>query len=173
MVIWMTGLSGSGKSTVANLLFEKIKPKIPELILIEGDDIRALFGASLDYSVASRVTQIQRLQKMARFLSRQKLFVIVTALYSNSELMAWNRKFIKNYFEIYMDTPLEVVMQRDVKGIYAQAKRGEMKNVVGFDIPWCAPKAPDLQLSFEKNDSPKKYADLIVEKCPFFKFRTP
>lgn len=166
MVIWMTGLSGAGKSTVAEAIYGLLKPRMPELVLLDGDIIREVFGKSLDYTEQSRVIQIQRLQNMAKLLSDQGLAVIVTALYCHPELIAWNRSHIPEYFEVYMDTPLEVVQQRDVKGLYAKAKRGEMPHVVGLDIPWYPPPSPDLHLKHSSGTTPDGFARQIIESCP-------
>lgn len=169
MVIWMTGLSGSGKSTVADVIIEKLKPNMPELVLLDGDTVRELFGKSLDYSEKSRVIQVERLRTMAKLLAEQGLAVIVTVLYCHPDLMAWNRENIPGYFEVYMDTPLDVVKKRDVKGLYGKAARGEMPNVVGIDVPWYAPENPDLHIEGDNGDSPEAFADRIIAACPRLK----
>jgi len=166
MVIWITGLSGSGKSTIADSIYETLKPSMPELVVLDGDIIRELFGKSLDYSEPSRVIQVKRLRTMARFMSGQGLVVIVTVLYSHPDLMAWNRENILDYFEIYLDTPLDVVIKRDAKGLYTKAKNGEMPNVVGLDVPWHAPESPDLHIPGNDGRSAEDFARLIIEKCP-------
>ena len=144
MLIWLTGLSGAGKTTIANKIIDIIKPILPGLVLIDGDIIRELFGGDLGYDKESRKVQIGRVQRIALFLNRQNIPVIVSALYATPELLDWNRKNFLNYFEIYVDTPLAVVQARDTKGFYAKARNGELLNVVGLDIPWQAPKQPDL-----------------------------
>jgi len=166
MVIWITGLSGSGKSTIAESIFETLKPNMPELVVLDGDIIRELFGKSLDYSEPSRIIQVKRLRTMARFMSEQGLVVIVTVLYSHPDLMAWNRENISDYFEIYLDTPLDVVIERDAKGLYAKARNGKMPNVVGLDVPWHAPETPDLHIPGADGRSADDFAKLIIEKCP-------
>jgi adenylylsulfate kinase-like enzyme len=166
MVIWMTGLSGSGKSTVADAIVAMLKPRMPELVLVDGDVIRELFGQSLDYSEASRVIQVKRLRTLAKFLSAQGQVALVTVLYSHPELLAWNRANIPQYFEVYMDTPLRVVQDRDVKGLYRKAARGEMPNVVGLDIPWYPPTNPDLHLKGDCGETPEDFARRIIAACP-------
>ena len=166
MVIWITGLSGSGKSTVADAMIRMLKPHLPELVLLDGDVIRALFGKNLDYSEPSRVIQVERLRTMAKLLSEQGLVVIVTVLYCHPDLMSWNRVNIRDYFEIYMDAPMDVLMARDVKGLYSKAKRGEMPNVVGLDVPWHSPENPDLHVRSDNGENPEAYARRIIEACP-------
>jgi adenylylsulfate kinase-like enzyme len=144
MVVWLTGLSGAGKTTVAERLIEIVKPILPSLVLIDGDAIRELFGANLGFDEGSRKVQIGRIQRIALFLNRQNIPIIVSALYATPELLEWNRKNLSGYFEIYVDTPLAVVQARDTKGFYAKALAGEQVHVVGMDIPWQAPKSPDI-----------------------------
>lgn len=165
MIIWMTGLSGAGKSTLANELYRSFKPSISSLVLIDGDVVRELFGSDLGYDIDSRKSQIIRIQKMVRFLSQQNIPVIVSALYSDPELFAWNRANLKNYFEIYIDTPIDVVVQRDVKGIYQMARAGRLKNIVGVDIPWNQPERPDLILDTSKL-SLEECITLILDEMP-------
>ncbi len=169
MVIWITGLSGAGKSTVAQAMLELLKPRMPELVLLDGDTIRELFGKSLDYSEPSRVIQVERLRTMAKLLSEQNLVAIVTVLYSHPDLLAWNRANIRDYVEVYLDTPLDVVIDRDVKGLYAKAKRGEMPHVVGLDIPWYPPPSPDLHLKGDDGATPRDLALAIIDAYPRLK----
>ena len=117
MVIWITGISGAGKTTIANSLIEKYKNKLPHLINLDGDVVRKLYGDDLGYEENDRISQIKRMQKICLFLENQNLIIIVSALYSNPTLMEWNRKYFSNYFEIYLNVPLELVKRRDPKGL--------------------------------------------------------
>ena len=160
MVIWITGLSGSGKTTLCNALFRLLKPVLPGLILLQGQEIRAAFGHDLGYSEQDRVVQVKRLQNIAKLLSERDLIVIIAALYSNPELLAWNRRNLDDYFEVYLEASLDALRVRDTKGLYAKAFAGEMAHVVGVDIPWRAPVAPDLVI-YNNNPEPP---DLLAEK---------
>jgi adenylylsulfate kinase len=165
MVIWLTGISGAGKSTIADVVMRVAKPKLPSLVLIDGDVIRDLFGAGLGYHEDARKEQIRRIQRLAMFLSRQRIPVLVAALYSNPELMRWNREHLPNYFEVYVDTPLDVVKMRNTKGLYAKAKDSATPNVVGIDIPWHAPRNPDLVVQ-TVGASPESIAREIIAAAP-------
>ena len=167
MVVWLTGLSGAGKTTIAEAIVRIVKPYLPELVLIDGDVIRDLFGAGLGYNEEERIQQITRIQKLALFLSRQNIPVLVAALYANPELLNWNRINFPEYFEVYVDTPLAVVQERDAKGLYSKALSGEVNHVVGIDIPWHAPKNSNMVVS-SLNVTPEFLAIEIINALPRF-----
>ena len=169
MIIWLTGLSGSGKTTISNILYSKLKTCIPPLVKIDGDEIRELFNDTKTYDENSRYNQIKRIQRLALILSKQGLYVIVSALYCNPELMEWNRKNFKSYYEIYLDIPLDEIIKRDPKGLYEKAKNGKLKNVVGIDIEWHAPKNPDIVLKNIEFPKAEEMANEIINKIDYFK----
>ncbi len=164
MIIWITGISGSGKTTLAKELIKKIKEKYNNVISIDGDIIRELFGNDLGYDIESRVSQIKRIQRLSLFLDKQEIIVVVSALYSREDLLNWNRENFKKYFEIYLDVSLKLVTQRDVKGIYKKFHNGQEKNVVGLDIPWNAPLKYDLSINMDKLPTVQEIIDQILKK---------
>ena len=166
MVIWLTGLSGAGKTSLAEALYQLLKPRLPELVLLDGDAVRAAFGNDLAYAEDDREIQIRRLQNIAKLLSGQQLVVIVAAVYSRPDLLTWNRKNLDGYFEVYLETSLETVRRRDRKGLYARAERGETANVVGLDIPWRPPASPDLVINMDDPEPPAVLARRIVAGMP-------
>jgi len=166
MVIWVTGLSGAGKTTLCTTLYDRVKPRMPELVILDGDVIRRAYGNDLTHCEADRVRQVKRLRAMAGVLAEQDLVVLVAVLYAHPDLLAWNRKNLPNYFEVYLDASLETVMDRDDKGIYGAARRGEMPDVVGLDIPWHAPQNPDLRLDGDKRATPEELADQLIRAVP-------
>lgn len=143
-----------------------VKPRLPEFVQVDGDVVRAMVGQETDYSEAARVLQIKRLQTLAGYLSRQNMVVAVAALYAHPDLLAWNRANFSEYFEVYMDAPLETVRTRDVKGLYAKAARGEMKDVVGLDIPWHAPRQADLVIDARTVETPEASALRVARAVP-------
>ncbi len=166
MVIWVTGISDSGKTTLCQAMRDILKPDMNELVVLDGDAVRAAFGQDLGHREEDRVIQIRRLQNIAKLLSEQGQVVIVAALYANPELLAWNRENIAEYFEVYLDVPLEIVRQRDSKGLYAKVDSGQMKNVVGIDIPWQAPDSPDLVIFGNEPEPPEDLALRVILAVP-------
>lgn len=163
MVIWLTGLSGAGKSTIASELMTLMKPIHSHTVLIDGDVIRQLFGAGLGFDEASRVEQIGRLQRLALWLSGQDIPCIVAALYSNDELLRWNRENLTGYVEVYVSAALDILIERDTKGLYSKYLSGNMNNVVGMDIPWNPPSQPDLILETSGPALPHELAERVMQ----------
>ena len=168
MVIWVTGLSGSGKTTLCNAIRRSVKKAVPELVLLDGDQVRAAFGHDLGHREEDRVVGFKRLQNIAGLLSKQGLTVVVAAVYSNPELLKWNRGNFRDYFEIYLDASIDTVRDRDDKGLYAKALTGEISDVVGIDIPLNIPQSPDLVLDANHPDTPERMARQIINAIPYF-----
>ena len=169
MVIWITGISGAGKSTIANALMKLLKKKLPELMNIDGDEVRDVFEEKLGYTEDDRILNIKRIQRLCLLLDRQKQIIITSALYSNKDLLDWNRKYFSEYYEIYSDAPIDLVKKRDIKGLYNKYAEGIEKNIVGIDIPWHAPNKPDLKIDCKNNYSVNDITNKIIEIVPKFK----
>jgi len=165
MVIWLTGLSGAGKTTLGRAVYDLIHPVAP-VVFLDGDVVRAAIGDGLGYSEADRFVQIGRMSRLARLLAGQGIVVIVAALYANDELLAWNRANLPGYVEVYVSASLEALMARDSKDLYARARRGEAIDVVGIDIPWHTPPAPDLVLEMDRPEAPEVLARRVVGLVP-------
>jgi adenylylsulfate kinase len=168
MVVWVTGLSGSGKTTLCKTLYGLLKRSLPELVVIDSEEVRNIFGGQLGYSVEERVIQLKRVQRLVSALVEQDLVVIVAALYAAPEILSWNRENFGKYYEVYLDAPISVVKGRDPKGLYARADRGEESNVIGIDIPWIAPINPDLAVDVTKAGLPTEIAERVIRQVPEF-----
>ncbi len=166
MVIWITGLSGAGKTTLCEALSRRLKPHLPELTNLDGDVVRQVFGGELGYGEPDRVAQIKRIQSLAEMLDGQGLVVLVAALYAHPDLLAWNRATFADYVEVYLEAPLDLVRARDPKGLYAKAAAGRMPDVVGLDIPWHAPVNPDLTIDMTAGPSVDDAAQTIIDAVP-------
>ena len=164
MVIWITGLSASGKTTLSKSFEKLFRPLYPNLVLLDGDVIRQLYGNDLGYSEADRWIQIKRIQTIAAFLDQQSIIVVVSALYAHDDLLNHNRTLFEQYFEVYLKADLCFLRNREVKGLYQKAFNNEMKDVVGIDIPWHEPKDPDLIFHMVESKTPEEMANILFHK---------
>lgn len=168
MVIWITGISGAGKTTLCEALWNRFEPRVPQMVMIDGDIIREMYDDPLGFDAASRRIQIGRIQRLARALDNQGKLVLVAALYSDDDLLAWNRSTFSEYFEVYLKASIDLVSKRDPKGLYKKALNGQMKDVVGIDIEWNPPKNPDLVIDTELGLHPQEIASLVAERISHF-----
>ncbi len=153
MVTWMIGLSRAGKTTLSKLLYEKIKLQFDNVVLLDGDIIRDLFGNDVDHSIEGRRKNAERLSHLSKFLSDQNIHVIAAVLSIFPEWQKWNRENIIDYQEVYISASIETLQKRDLNNLYSQAKAGKIKNVVGIDIPFPEPKNADLIIENNKEIS--------------------
>jgi len=144
MVTWMIGLSRAGKTTLSKLLYERLKPEVSNLVLLDGDVIRDLFRNDADHTIEGRRKNAERLSHLSKFLADQDIHVVAAVLSIFPEWQAWNRNNIKDYQEVYIKVPINILEKRDENHLYSRAKSGKLKNVVGIDIPFPEPKNPDL-----------------------------
>lgn len=161
MVVWMIGLSGAGKTTLSEIVYERLKPTLPNLVRLDGDVIRSIFGNDVDHSIEGRRRNAARLSGLSKFLADEGIHVLAAVLALFPEWRAWNRLNIQDYAEVYVKASMETLTRRDSKGLYAKALRGDMKNVVGIDIPFPEPESPDLVI---ENDSETAQFDEMVER---------
>ena len=165
MVVWIIGLSGSGKSTVANEVVSRANKIHRNTILLDGDVVREMFGNDLGYSVEDRKKNALRICQLGKFLSEQGINVVTAILSLFPESRQWNRDNIENYYEVYIDCPMDDLIKRDSKGIYSKFKSGEITNVAGMDIKFEKPHSSDLVIN---NVYSKKallgFAEKILEK---------
>ena len=167
MVLWITGISGAGKTTVADSIRDILKPSLPQTVRLDGDEIREIFGKSLGYRAEDRFIQIQRIQGLALVLSKQKIVTIVSALYSHPSLLEWNRENLEDYFEVHLDASLDLVKNRDTKGLYRHAEQMETPNIVGVDIPRYDPISPDLHINADSAPLVEELANKIIAAVPW------
>lgn len=147
MVLWLIGMSGSGKTTVAEYMYKKLKKRCKNLVLIDGDVLRQIMGNDLGHTVEDRSKNAHRITRLCKFLDSQGINVICAVLSIFHESHEWNRANIKDYFEVFIDTPFNTLVKRDPKGYYKKALKGELKHFVGVDIPFPKPLKPDLVLN--------------------------
>src|SRR3972149_8387631 len=163
MVVWITGLSGSGKTTLCAALRRRLLAAYPKLVTLDGDAVRAAFGGDLGYSETDRLLQIKRIQGVVRLLAEQGLSVLVAALYAHPDLLSWNRTNLPDYFEVYLKADIDFLLGRDNKGLYTGARRGEILNVVGVDIPWHEPREADLVVDARSAGPSEIIAEQVIQ----------
>lgn len=144
MVVWIIGLSGAGKTILARHVTAEARKMTSNLVLVDGDVVREIFGHDLGHTIEDRFRNAERICRLCKFLSDQKINVVCAILSLFHESQAWNRQNMEHYFEVYIDAPFEQLVARDSKGLYKKALRGDLKNVVGVDIAFDPPKRPDL-----------------------------
>jgi bifunctional enzyme CysN/CysC len=145
-VLWFTGLSGAGKSTIANLVEKKLHAMGRHCYLLDGDNLRHGLNKDLGFTEADRVENIRRVAEVARLMIDAGLIVLTAFIspFRAERDMARSLVGENEFLEIYIDTPLSVAETRDVKGLYRKARRGELSNFTGIDSPYEAPQSPDL-----------------------------
>jgi len=169
-VIWITGLSGAGKTTLARELIQRLQECESQPILLDGDILRNLLQVSenvLDsHSRKARIKLALKYAQMCRLLSDQGFVVVIATISMFDELYAWNRENITNYFEVYLKVPLYELRRRDPKFIYQRYENGELINVAGLDLSVDPPQTPHLTLDFENQptiwQNPTALADHLM-----------
>ena len=161
--LWFTGLSGAGKSTVANLLVERFQGMGRPVELLDGDEIRKNLSQGLGFSKADRDANIQRIAFVAKLLSRNGVIAITAAISPYREIRDQARAEIgsERFVEVYVECPLEVCEQRDVKGLYARARTGEIQQFTGISDPYEAPVNPEVVIHTARQ-SPEESAQEII-----------
>ncbi len=166
-VIWITGLSGAGKTTVAEQLTLRIRGGGLQPILLDGDSLRDLFkNIELIHETYNREARIKLALKyghLCKTLSSQGFTVIIATISMYDEIYAWNRTNLPNYFKIYLKVPLKELRRRDPKKIYQRYDAGELNNVAGLDLQIDEPLEPHVTLDFEKQSFLWKSSEVIVE----------
>lgn len=147
-VIWLTGLSGSGKSTIAQRLEQLLFSEGYFAQVLDGDNIRMGISNNLGFSVEDREENIRRIAEVAKLYLHSGILTLASFISPTRAIRDMARKIIgpEDFVEIYINAPLEVCEQRDVKGLYAKARRGEIKGFTGIDSPYEAPEQPDLEI---------------------------
>ena len=170
MMLWFTGLSGSGKSTVAIALERELHSRGLLCRILDGDNIRSGINNNLGFSAEDRVENIRRIAEVGRLFVDTGIITIAAFISPNNQLREMAAGIIgkDDFVEVFVSTPLEECEKRDVKGLYAKARRGEIKNFTGISAPFEAPEHPDITLDTSKlpvEESVKILLDYVLPKA--------
>jgi bifunctional enzyme CysN/CysC len=163
-VLWFTGLSGSGKSTIANLVEKRLHRMNRHTFLLDGDNVRHGLNKDLGFTEADRIENIRRVGEVSKLMTDAGL-IVITAFISPFQA---DREMVRSmlpegeFIEVFIDTPLKVAESRDVKGLYKKARAGQLKNFTGIDSPYEAPRSPEIRID-TTTMSPEDAASLIVD----------
>ncbi|HJC95092.1 MAG TPA: adenylyl-sulfate kinase [Candidatus Phocaeicola gallinarum] len=163
LMVWFTGLSGSGKSTIAIALERELQKRGLLCRILDGDNIRSGINNNLGFSEEDRIENIRRIAEVGKLFVDTGIITIAAFISPNNALreMAANIIGKNDFMEIYISTPLEECERRDVKGLYAKARRGEIKNFTGISAPFEAPVHPALSIDTSKLSVEESVAELL------------
>lgn len=148
ILLWFTGLSGSGKSTIADALERALFQRNMHTYLLDGDNVRGGLNNNLTFSPEDRTENIRRIAEVANLMLDAGLIVLASFISPYREDREMVKRIVgyKNFIEVYVNTPIEICESRDVKGLYAKARAGEIKNFTGVDAPYEPPMAADIEI---------------------------
>ena len=161
---WVTGLPGSGKTTLSLLLQEKLLRSLNrKFVLLDGDQLREVFASTTLHQPEERKKLSYQYARLALLLTQQGVDVIVSTVSMFEEVRKWNRKSISGYLEIFIDVPIQALISRDKHELYSRAIRGELDNVMGVNAAYEAPENPDIRICPDVNDTPEKSLQQLIK----------
>lgn len=166
-VIWITGLSGSGKTTIATALVPRLRQSNLSALLLDGDAVRNVVDdPATGYDRSGRLANAYRIARLARMIAEQNTVVVVATMSLFHEIHDWNRRKLPGYFEVLLEVDLDILKRRDPKGLYAAAENQQACNVGGLDLPVEMPASPDLTIDNNDDlDDPCTLAERISDSA--------
>lgn len=162
VTVWFTGLSGAGKTTVRMAVEKELRESGYALEILDGDVVRQNLTKGLGFSKEDRDENIRRIGFVAHLLTRNGVIVLVSAISPYREIRSEVKQRIGNFIEVYVNAPIEVCEQRDVKGLYKRARAGEIKNFTGIDDPYEPPENPDVECRTDKETVEESVAKVLA-----------
>ena len=161
-VVWITGLSAAGKTTLGKNLVEKLREHSLPVIFLDGDEIRQILGEFTTHTRDDRVRLASTYSKLCKYLSDQNTIVVIATVALFKDVHSWNRANIEKYVEVFLDVPLDELKRRDPKGIYRKFQNGELKDVAGLDMNVDFPLSPDFHFKHEDHLTPNELSERII-----------
>lgn len=158
-VYWLTGLSGAGKTTIGKLLYEKLRENRSNVVFLDGDTLRQVFGDDLGYTRQDRLKSAMRNARLCKLLCEQGIDVVCCTISMFDSVRAWNRESIPGYVEVYIKVSMETLRQRDQKGLYSNSDGV----VAGVDFTIEEPKQPDIILQNDGALTPEEQLQTIIQ----------
>jgi adenylylsulfate kinase len=159
--LWFTGLSGAGKSTIANLVVAELSARGHKVELLDGDEVREHLSKGLGFSKEDRDINIRRIGWVAKVLARNGVVAVTAAISPYRDLRDEMRSWIDNFVEIYIATPFEICEDRDVKGLYAKARTGEIPQFTGLNDPYEPPLNPEVRVETDGHTPQESAAEVV------------
>lgn len=150
VTVWFTGLSGAGKTTICRSVEKELLDRKYKVEVLDGDLVRQQLTKGLGFTKEDRDENIRRIGFIAHLLTRNDVIVLVSVISPYSSVRTEMRHYIGNFIEVYVNAPLEICEQRDVKGLYKKARHGEIKNFTGIDAPYEVPLQPDIECKTDR-----------------------
>jgi adenylylsulfate kinase-like enzyme len=166
-VIWITGLSGAGKSTIAAGVAGGLRANGESVVLLDGDELREVFATDdvneHNYGIATRQALAYGYARLARMIGKQGFTVVIATISLFREVHEWNRANIFNYFEVYLKVPIEELRRRDPKGIYRRFDEGRLTDVVGLDLPADEPESANVVVEFASSRTVEEIVNGVID----------
>jgi len=172
VTVWFTGLSGAGKTTLAKAVYNELKQQGYKVELLDGDVVRQYLSKGLGFSKEDRDENIRRIGFVADLLTRNGVIALVAAISPYRATREEVRKKIGDFVEVYVNAPLEVCEERDVKGLYKKARAGEIKNFTGIDDPYEPPLNPEVECRTDR-ESLEESVQKVLRKLEEMGYLTP
>lgn len=167
-IIWITGLSGAGKTTLAGIITKKLNAKNLTTIMLDGDELRKIlssfeFDNLENHKIEKRIELALSYSRLCRYLSENGFNVVIATISLYRKVLNWNVKNLKNYYEVFLDVSLDELKKRDTKGIYKKFEEGKVKNIAGLDIKIDMPKKPKWHFKNCMQNDFQTIADKIIK----------
>jgi cytidine diphosphoramidate kinase len=161
-VVWITGLAGSGKTTLGSQLASELRALGRSVVHVDGDSVRALMGSDLGYGTRDRIDNAYRISRLCKFLQAEGVLVVCSTMSLYREIWQFNHSNLDPYLQVYLDVPMTVLAERDQKGLYSGASLGQSSDVGGVQLPLELPLDSDLVLGSSERAQLRQNVDRIL-----------